>query len=296
MVYVRIGCDVVYQGYKVRKVGAQYEITHFLYDVERRSGESSGASSAVCCGVGERDISNLIRAKRRVYELCACNSWDYFCTFTLRSSYDRFNLAQWRKDFSQWLRNVRKLTGCDVKYVLVPEQHMNGCWHMHGMFFGLPSNEISAFVSSDIGDLNTPDIVKQMKADFLNRRGYLCWRRYNKKWGFCSLAPVRNAQACARYVSKYISKDMLGGALDSGAHMYYASQGLKVGETVDFGALVGDWDSSGLYHFCNDYIERWTTDDIHRLPILCRIALERDTLVNNLGNDNGDNFVSPLEW
>lgn len=281
----------MYQGYKIQRVGSQYEITRFLYDVEQRVGGSRKSAAAVVCGA-DRDGSNLIRARRRVYELCACNDWDYFCTFTLRPEYDRTDLARWRKDFSQWLRNVRRLTGCAIKYVLVPEQHKNGCWHMHGMFYGLPALEVGAFAPDDIGDLSTDKFTKQLKAADLNKRGYFCWRRYNKKWGFCSLAPVRSAQACARYVSKYISKDMLGGALDCGAHMYYASQGLNGAETVAEGALIEEWDNSGLYHLCNDYIERWTTDDIGRLPILCRTPLERYTWVDSLGNDNEDNFLS----
>lgn len=292
----------MYSGYKIVRVGAQYEITRYLYNIDLQRDCSAVGKSADCKTDEGRDRSNLVRARRRVYELCACNSWDWFCTFTLRPEYDRSNLVQWRKDFSQWLRNVRRLTGCDVKYVLVPEQHKNGCWHMHGLFRGLPADEIGAFKSDDIGTECTSEYSKVLKAAQLNNRDYKIWRRYNERWGYCSLAAVRDSQACARYISKYISKQFDGTpdklrdiskSLCSGQHLYYASQGLKGAETVAAGALIGSWDSSGLNYWCNDYIERWTTDDVSRLPVLCRSSIERNTWVDNLGIDNSGDF-SPL--
>lgn len=293
----------MYSGYKIVRVGKQYEITRYLYDVDMQRDCSVGGKAPVVGSTDdERDRANLIRARRRVYELCACNSWDWFCTFTLRPEYDRSDLAQWRKDFSQWLRNVRRLTGCCVQYVLVPEQHKNGCWHMHGLFRGLPVDEIGAFAPADIGSDVTDERTKVLKAAQLNSRGYKCWRRYNKRWGYCSLAAVRDPQACARYISKYISKQFDGtpdklreisAALRSGQHLYYASQGLQGAETVAAGALIEPWDGSGLYHWCNEYIERWTTDDVARLPVLCRSSTERYTWVNSLGIDNGGSFAPP---
>ena len=59
-----------------------------------------------------------------IYELAACNPWDWFVTFTLdKNKYDRTNLPKFQKDLSQFIRDFRKKTGAQVKYMLIPEQH-----------------------------------------------------------------------------------------------------------------------------------------------------------------------------
>lgn len=161
----------------------------------------------------EKLEQSFSRARARVMELGLCNDWDYFVTLTLdREKYDRYALPVWQRDLSQWIRNQRRLHGGPLRYLLIPEQHEDGAWHMHGLVTGI-----------DVESLE------------LNNYGYLDWPAYRRKFGFISLSKIKNRVACGRYISKYVSKDLGARAADIGAHLYYASHGLKGKELVDQG-------------------------------------------------------------
>lgn len=178
---------------------------------------------------GEKTESSVARAKRSVWELAMCNEWEYFATFTLDGEkYDRFNLERFRKDFSQWLRDERKRTGEEIRYLLVPEKHANGAWHMHGLFSGC-NTQLEVF--------SPPAPLDLVRGGFLN------WPRYQRKFGFCSMAPVRDHDAVAGYITKYVTKAFRGEegrdhSEELGGHLFYASQGLKRAEFCYQGSLI----------------------------------------------------------
>lgn len=150
-----------------------------------------------------------------------CNDWDYFTTFTLdKEKYDRFNLADWQKDFSQWIRNYRKKTGYTFKYLLIPEHHLKDyAWHMHGLILGLPWDALVKFNPK----------IHPLK---LVRKGY----RYNeeilKKFGYNSFGKIKDQNATTKYLVKYITKTMAETNLGLGSHLYFASKGLNKHELV----------------------------------------------------------------
>lgn len=163
--------------------------------------------------------ASLSRSRRVVLELALCNDWEYFCTFTLSGAkYDRKDLQGWYKRFTQWIRDQRKKHGAELKYVLVPEQHKDGSWHMHGLFFGLGSLLVPF---SDIRAQGIPI------PHYLVNNGFYNWPAYQKKFGFCSFGIVRNRVAVGFYVSKYITKSLQESCVAVGFHLYYASQGLN---------------------------------------------------------------------
>lgn len=176
--------------------------------------------------------SSISRARRVVLELALCNHWDYFCTFTLSSSHDRFDLQVWFKSFAQWLRDLRK-KGFNIKYLLIPERHQKGSWHAHGFLSGLPASQLVSFRQMDIDGYRSPDGKRLPK--YLRDSEYLNWPAYQSKYGFCSLGSIRNPVACSYYITKYITKDIGTLVSDLGAHVYYASHGLqRSSKHIDF--------------------------------------------------------------
>lgn len=156
--------------------------------------------------------NNLSRAKSKINEYAQCNSWDYFVTFTLnKDKYDRYNLKQFQKDFSEFLHGYNKRCDEDekVKYILVPEQHKDGAWHMHGLIKGIKKKDI-----------------------VVNNNGYLTWKKYNDKFGYMSMDTIKDKDKVSSYILKYITKDSEKNVRELNAHMYYASKGLKVAEVV----------------------------------------------------------------
>lgn len=176
--------------------------------------------------------NNLSRAKAKVKEYALCNDWDYFCTFTLDSSKsDRYDLKEYIQKFGEFLHTYnRRCSESDrVMYLLIPEQHKDGAWHMHGLIKGIAQK----------------DIVK-------NENGYLTWKQYNDKFGYMSLGPIRSVERISSYITKYITKSF--GSTDVGInnHSYYCSKGLKVSEIVYSGRAEysGGWDWEHPEGYC----------------------------------------------
>lgn len=177
---------------------------------------------------------SISRARSRVFELARCNDWDYFITLTLdRLKQDRHDLDLYRSQLGMMVRNLNRKDGYDIKYLLVPEQHKDGAWHLHGFVRGIHAD----------------DLVR-------NRFGYLEWKSHARRFGFTSLSPIKSHEACSRYITKYVSKDWSEGMLRSGAHLFCASQGLNGRQEVRPSAPGKlpdlEWD------YINEYVKiRW---------------------------------------
>ena len=183
----------------------------------------------------EKLENNIIRAKAKIFELSYCNSWDMFMTLTLDpKKYDRKNLQKYHRDLSQWIQNYNKKHGLNIKYLLIPEQHKDGAWHMHGLIMGLPKEHL-----------------------ITNKNGYLDWEEYKQKFGWCSIDNIKNHEAVSRYITKYISKDLADGIRAINAHMYYCSKGLQRAIEIKRGTMNGQfiipWDYENDWIKCKWY-------------------------------------------
>lgn len=170
--------------------------------------------------------NNLARAKARVFELAACNPWELFITFTLDpAKYDRYNLPQYQKELAHYLRNWRMRQGDNIRYLLIPERHADGAWHMHGFLMGLPVEKLHRFNLSETLPSKIRNRIQQGKAVYT-------WQAYANKFGFADIEPIENREASAKYISKYVTKDTMRSVTDFGAHIFYASKGLQGAETI----------------------------------------------------------------
>lgn len=213
----------------LKKMGSRYKLTQcylvlnkmFEYD---RNCENRGKVNE------EKLKNNISRAKSTVIELALCNPWEYFVTLTLdEKKYNRYNLDKYIKDLGQFIRDQRKKYKTDIKYLIIPEQHKDGAWHMHGFLHGL-----------------TKSMLKE------NAHGYMDWRDYIKKFGYCSIGKIKFKEKASFYISKYISKDFSKGIKKLNAKMYYSSKGLKKSELIKEGLLNGQLSNP-------DYIGEYAT-------------------------------------
>lgn len=162
----------------------------------------------------------LSRARKVCLELALCNEWKWFCTFTIaENNYDRKNLDGFYEKFSEWLKYQRKKLGVKIPYLLVPEQHGDGSWHMHGFMTDAVDQMLVSFKDQYDAGADVP-----LK---LVRNGYFNMPEYQKKFGFCSFGKIRDHIATAHYTTKYISKSFQGDARRVGLQLYYCSQGLN---------------------------------------------------------------------
>lgn len=176
--------------------------------------------------------SNIYRARSKVRELVYCNPFEFFVTLTIDpQKYDRHNLGKFHADFAHWIRNLNKKYTLDIKYLLIPEQHKDGAWHEHGFIMGLPLFLLQPFTP----DMRLPVYIldKLVKGETI-----YSWPGYASKFGFVDVEPVHSLKHAASYVTKYITKDMSRSVFEVGAHLYYASQGLKRSTEVKRGTMI----------------------------------------------------------
>lgn len=203
-----------YYDVNILKYGDEYKVTYINRCVNE-DGRYFGKDEKTNEIINDRWLSSISRSKSTVMELALCNEWKYFVTLTLdKNKYDRFNLKKFQKDLSQWVRNYRRLYDADIQYLLIPEMHHDGAWHMHGLMNGIPDNQLFIF---ELGK-HPIDLVYSE---------YRRWGNYERKFGFNSVAPVHNHSAVSRYITKYISKAFYDVPRDSGVNLYFCTQGLN---------------------------------------------------------------------
>lgn len=197
----------------------------------------------------KRFSQSVSRARNRVFELAVCNEFQYFCTFTQdEKKRDRFDLKTFRKDFAQMVRNLNRKRPPDkkIKYLLIPETHQNGAWHMHGLLQGLSVDDLREF------DLNEK-IPKKIKNTIKSGQKVYDWTTYRRKFGYFTCTEIDNITACAKYITKYITKSLDGNNFDDSAHLFFASQGLKGREEIVRNCFepcpIDEWD------FQNEYVK-----------------------------------------
>jgi hypothetical protein len=184
----------------------------------------------------EKMMENIKHTKSRIFELAYCNEWEHFITLTISPErYDRKNLKKYYRELVQWLTNYNKKHGTNIKYLLIPEMHADGSWHMHGFLMGLPESNLE-----------------------INKNGFLDWPEYREKFGYCSIDKIKNHEAVAKYITKYISKDLASCVKDLNAHMYYCSLGLNRAQEIKRGTLLAE---NVPWGFENEWIKLIWSDE-----------------------------------
>lgn len=179
--------------------------------------------------------NNISRARTRIFEYAICNDFEYFVTLTLDGSkLDRYDLGEYIKKLGQFIRDYRKKHNSDIQYLLIPEKHTDGAWHMHGLLKGIPKEHLT-----------------------INKYGYKDWEEYSKRFGYISIDDIRSQIAVSKYITKYISKsiDNGGGVTQKESKLYYCSRGLKRPIKIDEGTLNSYQLNNIYFEFENDYVK-----------------------------------------
>lgn len=174
--------------------------------------------------------NNISRAKSKIFEYAFCNDWDYFVTMTIdEDKLDRYDLQTYVKKLGQFISNYKKNHGSKIKYLLVPEKHKDGAYHLHGLVAGILPKHIEK-----------------------NRYGYLDFPMYRERFGFISMSVVRDHEAVSKYITKYVTKEFLDS--EKGANSYYCSKGLNRSQVLyripDVDSNVLQWDFEHPEGFC----------------------------------------------
>lgn len=239
--------------WSVYKFGNLYKFVYYKYGFKKHN-KSNKDEDISFVNNEEKLKNNISRAKARIFELAMCNDFTYFCTFTQNKKIrDRFDLDLFRKDFSQFVRNLNRGRNEKIKYLLIPEQHKNGAWHMHGLLSGL-------IIDKDLKSFKKSDYIPKRLKDMIDKGQVVYnWKSYQQRFGYFTCTPINNINACSKYLTKYITKDMASNNIKLGKHLFYASKGLKEKEVIVKNAFavcpVRNW------NFENDYIKLYEVNE-----------------------------------
>lgn len=147
--------------------------------------------------------SSLVRTKTMLADLCLCNDFDLFCTFTFDPKrFNSRNISACKRYMNNWTHNCKSRHSNLLQYLIIPEKHKSGAIHFH------------ALIKNYNGRLRYSG-HKQGGRAIYNIPGW--------SFGFSTAVKIDNIDAVSRYISKYISKDMI---LLPGSKRYFCSQGL----------------------------------------------------------------------
>ena len=221
--------------YRVRKPGFEEEKTN---DIELPLEEIENDYTSE-----EYMRQSISRTKKTIHDYALCNEFDFFVTLTFdRKKYNASDLKLLKKQVGQWLNNYKKRTNSNLRYLIIPELHRDKKnFHFHGLISGIED-------------------IKEFK---LSKKGVMRynWTGWQEKFGFTSLEKVRDTNAVSRYITKYITKDLI---TEFGKQRYLVSKGLKKPETI---FELDNYIIPIQFDFENDYVrvENFTTyDDMYK--------------------------------
>lgn len=215
---------------------------------EAIEGEADGSGDPRKKNAGYHDCkleASISRTRSAIFELALCNDWEWFVTLTLNPEwYDRKNLEEYKKKLSTWIKNYNRLHQTNIKYLLIPENHKDGSWHMHGLLMGLPVEHLKEFTLEE-------KLPIKMVIELLRGKKLYNWEAYAKAFGYISVSEIKDIEHVSKYITKYITKDLAKTRIEVNAHFYYGSKGLKRAETLYQGKLTRDLEED----FANEYVK-----------------------------------------
>lgn len=176
----------------------------------------------------KKKLDNLSRSFRRtrsaLYMYARQCNWEYFITLTyspdkLENRYD-FSLCM--KKVHTWINNCKKRKAENLLYLLVPEQHKDGAWHIHGLLCNT-----TGLTFTDSGKRHNGKIVYYLDD----------W-----KLGFSTATKVTDTYKVSSYITKYITKDLC--TITSGKQRYFVSKSIPKPKT--FTALIDPHEVDGF--------------------------------------------------
>ena len=168
----------------------------------------------------KKKLDNLSRSFRRtrsaLYMYARQCVWDYFITLTYSPDKieNRYDFSLCMKKVHKWIDNCKQRKAKELLYLLVPEQHKDGAWHIHGLLCNT-----TGLTFTDSGKRYDGKIVYNLDD----------W-----KLGFSTATEVTDTYKVSNYITKYITKDLC--AVTPGKQRYFVSKTIPKPKT--FTALI----------------------------------------------------------
>lgn len=190
--------------------------------------------------------SSLQRTASTIKALAELNAWDYWVTLTFNQDLvgGLAMRSEWVtvKSVLTWLQMYNANHRLAIRYLLVPDLHSDGAFHLHGLLSGVPSNLIEWW---------TLETAPTAKIRARIRSGVPCgsFKPYSARFGFSRIEPLKNAGAAGHYLSSHYLGGMdklqaLAERLGPEHNFLFHSKGLNRWRTfqpIDFSLDIQFW-------------------------------------------------------
>lgn len=224
-----------------------YKLIFFKFDIKAPGYEQEKTISVVINKDGKEEC-NISRTRSKIWEYASCNKFDAFITLTLdKQKMDRYDLNGFIKALGQFIRHNRARKGSNIEYLLIPEKHEDGAYHMHGLIKGINPDELQAFTLKD-------NIPNRLKSLISQGRTIYKWIPYSEKFGYVTVEEIINQEAVSKYITKYVKKDIGVSVNEKNKKSYYCSRGLKQAEVIKKGTFPTSLGNVLNFDFENDFV------------------------------------------
>lgn len=133
------------------------------------------------------------RTKNKIYNYARANKWEWFITITFNPKFiDSFNYDEVCIFMKWWLNHMNHINkGQKLTYLIVPEKHKSGRYHLHGVFSGLDMS-----------------VWKFQYSRHSTKSGIPIFNVGGFPYGFTTATQVQSTTRVSHYIAKYITKDM----------------------------------------------------------------------------------------
>ncbi len=160
----------------------------------------------------------MSRAKEKINGYIMANEWEYWATQTFNNEViDRYNLDEIVKRYNMKLSNLKRRKYNKLQWLIVPEQHKDGAWHLHLFMSGIPKERVKY---SGYDYFNK---LKQFSRPIYNWLDTIDFG-FNDYLYIADIEPLERFKMAA-YITKYITKDLAEKRFNK--KMYWCSKGLK---------------------------------------------------------------------
>ncbi len=143
------------------------------------------------------------RTVQTIYGYAQSNQWDWFVTLTFRRDL-KFYATDYDgavKKLTGWLHDQRKKCP-DLKYLFVPERHIDGAWHFHGL---LANADALTFTDSGRVAIGDKAYIRTEE----NKDHETIYNMDNWRYGFSTATKIGSSSKASSYICKYITKDVI---------------------------------------------------------------------------------------
>lgn len=189
--------------------------------------------------------SSMNRTVNAVYKISRANVWDWFVTLTFDpDKVDSFDYQASVSKLKNWIDRMRRDCS-DMGYVIVPEKHVSGRYHFHGLF-----RDCDGLGFVDSGHKGKDKEIIYNVGEY--------------KLGWSTATMIKDQSRVVKYIAKYINKDLCSVAF--GKRRYWCSRNLAEPEVQEvvldrgkLGMLISRLDASATYVKRVDNGEVFTT-------------------------------------